>query len=360
MIVEGAIIDRDGARPGYVRFRGDRVVEVGKVGTDSTRGRVRRVRGIVVPRGVNGHTHMGDAVSTREPPHAPLAEVVGAPDGYKFRLLARASAAAKREAMTRALRHLAAEGTGAILDFREEGREGVELLRAAACGIDLSVIALGRPLRRPVDRGELEELLAVADGVGLSSAREEPSATRQTIARAVRRHGGLYALHASESVREPVDDYLRPRPDLLVHLTCATDDDLAAVVREKVAVAVCPRSNALFGRRSALARLEAAGATALLGTDNAMFHSPTMFRELEFAYVSARLARRPVSPEYLGRAVFIDPWTLLHREEMARISADGPCRPLALRLPPDDPWYQLVTRATEQLIVQPGRRGRGA
>ena len=144
MIIEGALGDRDGARRGYARFDGDRVVETGQVGTDSTRGRVRRVRGIVVPRAVNGHTHLGDAVSTREPPHRPLAEIVGGPGAYKFELLARASRRAKRDAMRRTLRHLAAEGTGALLDFREEGREGVELLRAAAQGIGLDVVALGR------------------------------------------------------------------------------------------------------------------------------------------------------------------------------------------------------------------------
>src|SRR4029077_4852398 len=57
MIIEGAILDADGARSGYVRFREGEVVEVGQIGTDSTRGRVRRRRGIVFPRLVNGHTH---------------------------------------------------------------------------------------------------------------------------------------------------------------------------------------------------------------------------------------------------------------------------------------------------------------
>ncbi|MGI0131731.1 MAG: hypothetical protein ACREDK_01335 [Thermoplasmata archaeon] len=360
MIVEGMIVDRDGARPGYVRFDGDRVVETGQVGTDSTRGRIRRVRGIVVPRPVNGHTHLGDAVSTREPPFAPLADIVGSPGGYKFQLLARTSAVEKGRAMHRALAHLAGEGTGAILDFREEGRAGVGILRRAALGVDLEVVALGRPTRRPVDPAELADLLEVADGVGLSSAREESLATRRTIASAVRARSGLYALHASESVREPVDDYLRPRPDLLVHLTKATSDDLEAIVAQKIAVAVCPRSNALFGRRPALARLEAVGATMLVGTDNAMFHAPSMFRELEFAYVSARMAKRPVSPEYLGRAAFVHPWELLGKKDLSVIRAAGPCRPIALRLPPDDPWYQVVTRATEQLIIRPGRNRGGA
>ncbi|MCI4367736.1 MAG: amidohydrolase family protein [Thermoplasmata archaeon] len=354
MLVEGAIVDRDGARPGYVRFKGGRVVETGKLGTASRGGSERRVRGIIVPPSVTGDTHLGDAVSTREPPHQTLAQIVGSPSGYKFQLLSRTPPSEKRAAMHRALAHLAGDGTAVVIDFREEGTGGVELLRSAARQTGVKVIALGRPLKRPVDPRELREVLAVADGIGLSSAREEPQGPRSQMARAARRESKWYALHASESVREPVDDYLNPRPDLLVHLTCATEDDLKAVVDAKVAVAVCPRSNALFGRRPDLARLEKVGALTLIGTDNAMFHAPTMFRELEFAYVSARMAGHPVSPEFLGRCAFTEPWRFLGEPTMAWIDVDSPCRPVVLRLPPDDPWYQLVTRATEQLIIRPG------
>src|SRR5208283_1832395 len=99
-----------------------------------------------------------------------------------------------------------------------------------------------------------------------------------------------FALHASEEIREEPSEYLRPKPDLLVHLTAATPEDLEDVHTAGVTVAVCPRSNALFGRRPDLATLQRLGIPTMLGTDNAMFHAASLFRELEFAYVSARLA----------------------------------------------------------------------
>ena len=353
LIVEGSLLDADGARPGYARLRGDRLVETGSIGTDSTRGRLRKVRGIVVPSPVNGHTHLGDAVATREPPHVSLSEMVRPPDGYKFRLLRDTPPAEKQRAMRQALAMMERQGVAVTIDFREEGLAGAKLLRAAGQGLRVRTILLARPIHRPLEPTELARLLDVADGISVSSIGEESVAARRTIARACRARGKWFALHASESVREPADEYLDPRPDLLVHLAKATADDLTRVADAGVSVAVCPRSNALFGRRPDLARFDRLGVRTLLGTDNAMFHSPSIWRELEFAYVTGRLARRPVRPEFLFRAAFVHPYEWLGTPDAARLRAGGPVRPLAFRLPPDDPAYQIVARATEHVMVRP-------
>ncbi|EQD34238.1 Amidohydrolase family, partial [mine drainage metagenome] len=263
--------------------------------------------------------------------------------------------AAKRKAIRAALGRMELEGTAVTVDFREEGEAGVRLLRQAAQGSRVRVVILGRPLRRPIDRDELAALLSVADGIGLSSARDETGTTRRTIARACRAAGKRFALHASEAVRERPDTYLDPRPDLLVHLARASVEDLATVAEARVSVAVCPRSNALFGRQPDLAAMERCGVALLLGTDNAMFNAPSIWRELEFAYLGTRLRGRPVSAGYLARAALVEPYRWLGTPEAASIAVGAPCRPLVLRLPPDDPEYQVVTRATEHLIVRPAR-----
>ncbi|MCI4358555.1 MAG: amidohydrolase family protein [Thermoplasmata archaeon] len=353
MIVEGAIVDADGPRAAYVRFQGERVAEVGKIGTDSTHGSERRIRGIVIPPPVNGHIHLGDAVSTREPPTGPLERLVKPPDGWKFTLLRSATASAKRRAIAAAVARMGREGIAAAIDFREEGEEGLRLLRRATRGSRVRIVALGRPLERPILPEEVERVLELSDGIGLSSAREESHGDRARIGTACKKARKLFGMHASENVREDPDVYLDPRPDLLVHLTEATDADLEQVARAGVTVAVCPRSNALFGRRPRLSALERIGVPTVLGTDNVMFHAPSIWRELEFAYVSNRLAGERVSPEFLVRAACVTPWNLLGEPEQARVQADGPSRPIVVRLPPDDPAYQLVGRATEHLIVRP-------
>jgi len=358
MLVVGAILDLEGARPAYVRFRHGRVVDVGIRGAERRRRNERLVRGIVVPSPVNAHTHLGDAVSVREPPPGPVSRLIQPPHGYKFRLLASAPRPAKIAAIRTALRRMEQDGVAVVVDFREEGRPGVELLREAANGNSVRVLALGRPLARPVDRKELDRLLAVADGVGLSSARDESDETRRTVARACRSRGKKFGLHASEAVRENPERYLDPRPDLLIHLAKATLDDLAAVRDEGVSVAVCPRSNALFARQPDLRSMERLGLSVLLGTDNAMFHAPSLWREMEFAYVASRLRRRPVSAMFVARAALVEPWKWLGEPEGALVVPEMPIPPVVLRLPSEDPAYQVVTRSTEHLIVRFPPRGR--
>ena len=361
LLVRGAIIDATGTRTGYVRIRGGRVTDTGALGTESLHGKDRPVTGIVLPRSVNGHTHLGDSSYGREPPHGPLSRLVRPPDGLKFRILRDTPPNEKRRAMRAALIRMGREGVGAVIDFREEGVEGVELLREAATDLPLAVLALGRPLARPLNDAELDAVLRVADGVGLSSSLEEDYETRSRIAAACRRRRSLFALHASEAVREPPDNYLRPRPDLLVHLTRATPGDVEAVASERVPVAVCPRSNALFGRRPDLALFHKTGVRLLLGTDNGMFHSPSLLRELEFAYVTARLVHRPVPPEFLVRAAFVEPWSVVGNPDQARIEV-GSRSPIIFRLPIEDPAYQIVARATAHLIIRPSEpasRARG-
>jgi cytosine/adenosine deaminase-related metal-dependent hydrolase len=358
MLVEGAVLDIDGPRAAYVRFERGRIVEVGAPGTASTRGRVRKVRGIVVPSPVNSHTHLGDAVSAREPPASTVEDLVAPPHGYKFRLLASAPRADKVAAVRRALLRMVREGVAADLDFREEGIAGIELFREALRGVPIRPFVFARPVRRPIDHEELRGVLSRADGIGLSSARDESREARERVARACRLAGKRFALHASEATREPPESYLDPTPDLLVHLAKATADDLAMVRDEEVSVVVCPRSNALFGRQPDLRAMERLGIRILLGTDNAMFHPPSIWSELQFAYTSSRLIGRPASAAFLARAALVEPWAWLGEPEAARVAPGAPVRPLVLRLPPDDPAYQLVTRTTEQVILRVGTRAR--
>jgi cytosine/adenosine deaminase-related metal-dependent hydrolase len=361
VLVEGAIVDLDGIRPGYVRFDGATVAETGSLGTASRKAGERRIRGIVVPPPVNGHTHLGDASANVEPPATTVAELVEPPNGFKFRLLRDTSPTRKVAAMRKALDRMRREGIAAVVDFREEGVPGVRLLRRAAGRSGLEVQIFGRPLRRPIDGAELDELLREADGVGLSAARDESPEDLERISTACHAVGKRFALHASEAEREEPGTYLHPKPDLLVHLTCASAADLLEVRESGTTVAVCARSNALFGRRPDLAEFARVGVRTILGTDNAMLHAPSIWRELEFDYVSSRLAGAPVSAEFLARAAFVEPWRWLGRESFARIAPGTDARPIVVRLPPDDPAYQLATRATEHLIVRPGsQRRRGA
>ncbi|MDE1819648.1 MAG: amidohydrolase family protein [Euryarchaeota archaeon] len=353
--VVGAIIDSEGALPGEVRLgRSGRVLERGSRGTlGPLLPSERKVHGIALPWSVDGHTHLGDSVWTQEPPKIPFHQVVAPPHGLKHRVLAASSPSEKVEAMHRSLQTMASLGTSATLDFREEGLGGVRLLRRASKGTLVEPIIFGRPAD-PLSRKELRTLLAEADGLGLSAIRDLPLGAAELARQEVKRAGKRLALHASESVWEPIDPVLDLKPFLLVHLCHATGDDLDAVREAKVPVAVCPRSNALYERFPPIAQLERRGIPILLGTDNVMFQSPDLFREMEFAYLSARARGEPVEPRTLVEAAFVTPWKVLGRPRSARLEVGSPGRALVLRLPPEDPYYQVAARSAHRHLLVPG------
>ena len=352
--VIGVLIDAEGAFPQEVRLSGDgRVLERGSRGTlGPERPGERTVRGIVLPASVNGHSHLGDSLWGREPPRLPFQEVVAPPMGLKHRLLAESPEAEKREAVHAALVSMRALGTLVSIDFREEGLDGVRLLRQAARGTGVEPWILGRPTDS-LDRSEIRAVLSEADGLGLSALRDLPLGAPELARQEVRRAGKWLALHASESVWEPIDPVLDLHPNLLVHLCQATTEDLDAVREAKVPVAVCPRSNALYQRFPPIAELERRHVPMLLGTDNGMFQAPDLFREMEFAYLSCRARGEGVEPRTLVEAAFVNPWTALGRPTEARLEAGGSARALVLRLPTEDPYYQVAARGAHRHLLVP-------
>ncbi len=276
----------DGITKGCLRLDDDQVAEVcyGDAPSDSS-------RSLVLPGFVNAHTHVGDSFAFPAPKGS-VEELVAPPDGYKHRMLRSAARETKLTAMTDAVEIMAATGTTAFIDFREEGVAGViDLLSAVRSSVPLPVI-LGRPEGLPASDRELDEILASCDGLGLSAMRDMEPAQAARIASRARSAGRMFALHASEAVREDIDRILDLHPDFLVHMTSANDDDIQACADEGVPVVVCPRSNEFFGLDPKIPRLLAAGVDVALGTDNGMIARPDMLSELQAAH---RLSRGGLS-----------------------------------------------------------------
>ncbi len=255
--------------------RADVVVEAGRI--VAVEERTHAPERWICPAFFNAHTHLGDTVAMDVPAHGDLASLVRPPDGLKHRMLRSASrdacVAGIRQSVSRMLRG----GTSGCADFREGGLRGVRILRDAAEGLPCRVIGLAR------DGGEIE-----ADGVGIASVRDVPD--YPDVVSRVRAAGGLVAFHAGERDAEDVDGALDCHPDLVVHMTHATDAQLRRCATEEIPIAVCPRSNWSLGvtrgpNHPPLAKMLSFGCRVLLGTDNAMFVAPDMAAELMFASV---------------------------------------------------------------------------
>ncbi len=255
-------------------------------------------RGTIIPTFINMHTHIGDFYYPYEP-QGTLEEVVG-PGGLKHRILQNTKNVFK--GMKEAMRIMQRCGVSHFVDFREGGKEGVELLRRASKGFRIKPIILGR--------GGLWEN---ADGIGLSSITDVEFEEARRLAEKAHRANKIFALHASENRRENIKAILALKPNFLVHMLKATDEDLRIVAWKNIPLVITPRANAFWGIIPNISKLKSMGLKIALGTDNGMISPPCMFREMEFAYRISKIQREygGITPEDVIRMATVYPREIL-------------------------------------------------
>lgn len=276
---EGTVVDADGAWPGWVISEDGVVTDMGRGGCPVD----PDVTGFIVTDVVNMHTHCAD-YGLKVPPGLSLEELVAPPDGLKHRYLR----STPRERISDDMRRFGGDsrsfGASAFVDFREGGLDGCRMLRAACP----DAVILGRPTSPRFDPEEIDAILEVADGIGISSVSDMDPRYIESVADEVRERGAIFAIHVSERVREDIDLVLSLDPAFVVHMCTATDDDILKCAEAEVPIVVCPTSNLYFGREPPIARAQRLGADVALGTDNGMLCPPDPFAEAE---VFARCAR---------------------------------------------------------------------
>lgn len=255
----------------------------------------------IIPAFFNAHTHLGDTVAMDAAVNGDLVSLVTPPDGLKHRLLAAASTEHMISGMRSSIQAMVQGGTAGCADFREGGADGVRALYEAAGSLFPGLVIFGR------DGGE-----KVGEGLGVSSTRDVPDLERQV--RDARSNKKLIAFHAGERDPDDMDAALSFSPDLLVHCTHASRQQLRRCADENIPIAVCPRSNWLLGVAGSASEppvrdMLDLGCRVLLGTDNAMFVQPDMFAEMAFAHYvyhlpPALLIRAAVEGSQIGGSPF--------------------------------------------------------
>jgi cytosine/adenosine deaminase-related metal-dependent hydrolase len=297
----------------------------------------------IVPAFFNAHTHVGDSVALDIPLEGDLDALVRPPDGLKHRILRSVSRTELVRAMRLTIGTMAHGGTAGFADFREGGRDGVSALLEAAEGISCRPVIFGR------EGGEM-----VAQGLGISSARDVGGSLDEMVSLA-RRIGKLVAFHAGERDPSDIGQALEYEPDLLVHCTHASKDQLRQIADAGIPVAVCPRANWRFrvtssGMRPPVRELLSLGGTILLGTDNAMCVQPDMWREMEFLSTVYRVSpREALRAATLGASLFMEPFYIREGNRAAFLVIDP--RPSNLSLSRDIA-AALVNRAGPANIVR--------
>lgn len=257
---------------------------------------------IISPSFINSHVHLGDSVAMDMGDGKPIDEIVKPPDGIKHKVLADASPELMLNFMKKSMWEMLSTGTTTFVDFREGGIEGIELLNEAAENIPIRKIVLGRDdllLQKHANpvilEFKLRQLLKYCDGIAPSGLGEISDSIASTIVEICEEMGKLSAIHVAEyeqvqkdsiefTGKSEVQRILDAGFRLLVHLTAPLTNDLESVAAEKIPVVCCPRSNGLLSVGiPPINEMFKLGINLLLGTDNVMFNSPDLFREMEYA-----------------------------------------------------------------------------
>jgi cytosine/adenosine deaminase-related metal-dependent hydrolase len=296
--------------------------------------------GIIIPMIVNTHTHCADG-AIKTTPGMSLEDLVAPPNGLKHRYLNNATDDEIKTSIKDFSNKSYKCGSGTFIDFREGGLKGCLLLKETVP----EAIILGRPISPEYNENEVDAILDIADGIGLPSISDMNHKYIEKIADRVRERQKIFAIHASERIREDIDEILSLDPTFVVHMTEASDSDLLKCAETDVGIVVCTRSNMFFGKIPPIGRMERCGIEISIGTDNAMLCTPDMRAETKaFMDVAIKQGRDPDNiwgPMVInGRKIIYNHNTLDlkigRKAELAVMPCDGPlsvCRMLSCNDP---------------------------
>ena len=111
----------------------------------------------------------------------------------------------------------------------------------------------------------------------------------------------MIAIHAAESKetvqfakvhtgRSEVDRIMEHlKPDFVVHMTNATENEMSLAAKSGTGIVICPRANGVLGAGiPKVAQMLRQGCLVAIGTDNVMLNSPDILRELDYTWKASR------------------------------------------------------------------------
>jgi len=278
--VAGKILTDKGLKRGYLAFENKTIIEI----ATGNPPKKPVCKGLIVPTFVNAHTHIGDSFIREKNIVLPknIEELVAPPDGLKHKLLREASDDDIIEGMEISLDIMIKNGTNFFCDFRENGILGISQLKAALHMWRINSLILSRPDSLQYIKNEMDILLKNSDGIAISSISDWDYSELQKISKHTREKNRIFALHASERVRENIDDILNLKPKFLVHMLKASESDLTIVKEEGIPIIICPRANSFYKLKLNFELLKKVGVDLSLGTDNGMINTPKILDEIKF------------------------------------------------------------------------------
>jgi len=247
---------------------------------------------LLIPGFINSHIHIGDSFAKEEGFNKNLIDIVAPPNGLKHKLLKSTPEKIRREGISKASIEMISNGISFFIDFRENGMNGINLLRGALKGSPINYLALGRYN----DINEAELVYNAADGFGFASYRHLTSRIKEKLKEFKKSKKKIFACHDAEYVRdekvfeELINDKLI---DVIIHGTHYIKEDLIKIKKKNIALVLCPRCNGYFGVGfPPINEIIDLNIPISLGTDNVMVNNLDLFEEMRYTYRLHRVLRR--------------------------------------------------------------------
>ncbi|MFX0023202.1 MAG: amidohydrolase family protein [Candidatus Hermodarchaeota archaeon] len=244
---------------------------------------------LLIPGFINSHVHIGDNFAKELGFNKELKDIVAPPFGLKHKLLRQTPDETKIKGIQNAVLEMLSNGITFFIDFREEGVEGVKILKNALSDNTINYLTLGRFM----DETEIDSVFDLADGVGLSSYKEINSSNKKLIISAKEKFKKLIACHCAENIRninrikEMFEDNF---VDIIIHGTKFIRDDLKNLKKKKKSLVLCPRCNGYFGTGfPPINELLSLNIPMSLGTDNLMVNNTDLLEEIRYFYRISRV-----------------------------------------------------------------------
>ena len=314
-------------------------------GNDNDCGNVIDAEGfLIIPGFINAHTHIGDSIGKDVAVDSGFNARIHPVFGVKKRILQKSKPEHLKTFIRSSAISMMRKGIVAFGDFREGGPHGIKLLKEAIYDLSIKCVILGRveyyidlakkarsdnvafggeaggqgrkknTIRLPPHILQtVSNVLEVADGLGISSANENSDESLKQYNELLQKKNNkkrrskklLMAIHAAESQNS--NDFSRSKmevarimkylkPDIIVHMTNATDDDISIVAKKRTRVIVCPRANGILGVGiPRIGKMLKYRCIVGIGTDNVMLNSPDIFREMDYLWKVSRATE----PEFI-------------------------------------------------------------
>ena len=331
---------------------------------------------LMIPGFINAHTHIGDSIGKDIATHS-VDHTVHPVFGVKSKILKETSNDLMINFMRNTIHAMIRKGITTFVDFREGGSKGVFLLKRALDNTPIRAIILGRvesyatstDIRQDQPPSaefckNLDDLVDLCDGIGLSGANENNNSTIHQYAQTSK----LRAIHAAEtresimrskktSNNSEVTRALYLKPHFLVHMTWASKSDLDRAAKNTRGIVVCPRANGVLAAGIPnIIKMKDMGCTISLGTDNVMINSPDMFREMDYIWkIMMATHRYRINPREIIKMATVNGGKIIDKNfgtiQVGKLADCIFIDKHALDLEPmHDPYAAIVHRASESTI----------